>query len=723
MSIEITSLVIALEGDVVRARQQARFIAERLGFDLLDQTKFSTAVSEVTRNAFVYAGGGTVTFHLEGDGVPQMLAVTVRDAGPGIGDLEAVLRGSYASRTGLGLGLTGTRRLMDTFFAESPAGEGTTVFFGKFLPRAAGPFGAAHAAAIRADVVAATLDDPLEVVRVQNQELMRTLKELRERQEELIMLNAELEETNKGVLALYAELDDKAGQLSRANELKARFLSGMSHEFRTPLNSILALSALLIDRVDGDLSGEQEKQVAFIRRSAEDLEMLTADLLDQARIEAGKTAVVPASFSAAELLAGLRGMFRPLPGKDEVRLVVEDPDPSLPTLFTDEGKVSQILRNLVSNGLKYTERGEVRVRVAASPDGTAAEFVVSDTGVGIAPEDEERIFDEYFRVEGQSSSRPRGTGLGLPISRRLAQALGGSLTVRSEPGAGSEFTATIPWRYSEPGPDELVLAGAEALQLPARGGEVLIVEDDAATRLTYEAFLRDTPFVPVLAATMQQAREALATHSKPVAVILDVLMDEGESWDLLADLKADPATRDVPVLVVSVLREQAKATVLGAADYCVKPVERSWLLAKLSALALTRPVRTVLVIDDEPVARYILKGYLADTPYRLLEAAGGEEGLALARSGQADVIFLDLIMPGMNGFEVLHALREGDETRDIPVIVSTAHELTPDERLDLGRSAQAILSKQSSGRAAAREAVLDALRSVLDPSQPGGQVP
>ena len=267
--------------------------------------------------------------------------------------------------------------------------------------------------------------------------------------------NCELEETNRGVMSLYAELDDKAQALMRASELKSRFLSNMSHEFRTPLNAIIGLSRILLDGTDGELDPEQRVQVGFIRQSAQSLSNLVNDLLDLATIEAGKTAVRPGPFAVANLFGALRGTLRPLiPKGSHVALVFDEPA-GLPDLHTDEGKITQVLRNFISNAIKFTEQGEIRI--SAAPDGPdAIVFSVRDSGIGIAAADRRRIFEEFAQVDGPVQRRARGTGLGLPLSRRLAEILGGEVWVESTPGAGSAFHARIPLVYH--GPDVTTLA-------------------------------------------------------------------------------------------------------------------------------------------------------------------------------------------------------------------------------------------------------------------------
>ena len=262
---------------------------------------------------------------------------------------------------------------------------------------------------------------------------------------EVEALNAELAETNKGVVALYAELDDQAEQLRHASELKSRFLSYMSHEFRTPLGSIRSISRILLDKMDGPLTAEQEKQVTFIRDSAAELTEMVNDLLDLAKIEAGRVTISPAWFEMVDLFAALRGMFKPILTSESVSLVMEEPV-DVPRIYTDDKKLSQILRNFISNALKFTHEGEVRV--GARSDGDTVTFSVSDTGIGIAPEHHAAIFQDFVQVDSPIQKRYRGTGLGLSLSKKIAELLGGSVAVQSELGKGSTFSVTIPVRFA-----------------------------------------------------------------------------------------------------------------------------------------------------------------------------------------------------------------------------------------------------------------------------------
>ncbi len=694
MRVPLFSIPVESEQDVVIARQRARDLAARVGFDLQDQTRIATAVSEIARNAFAYAGGGVAEFTIEGRTPPQVLIVTVRDRGPGIADLEAILEGRYRSQTGMGVGIVGARRLVDRFTIDSSR-EGTSVVMGKLLPRRAAPLAPEALSMISSAMLAERAWTPLQEIRQQNLELVRALDVLRTRQDELIALNRELEDTNRGVVALYAELDEKAEHLRRADQMKSKFLSNMTHEFRTPLNSILALSKLLLEGVDGELNSEQRTQVEFVRKAASDLSELVNDLLDIAKIEAGKITVRPKEFTAQHLFSALRGMLRPLLVNRSLALVFDDVD-ALPPLYTDEGKVSQILRNFIANALKFTESGEVRVTARHEAAGDAIVFGVADTGIGIAPEDQETIFEEFTQLESHLQGRAKGTGLGLPLSRKLAEILGGRVEVESEPGKGSTFRTVIPRVFATPPSISPVEVRPDDTRFP-----VLFVEDHLETMLVYEKYLQGSRYQLVPARTVREARQAL--QMLPVrAIVLDILLSGDDTWSFLADLRRQPETRHVPVIIISEIEDRHKAAALGANAYKVKPASREWVLETLGIYARQR---SVLVIDDDEAARYLLRRALTDANCLTIEAATGTEGFHRARSERPDVIFLDLQLPDMSGIDALAHLKQDALTSAIPVIIHTAK--TIDEQLNrsLGDRAAMILSKQNYDREALVAAV------------------
>ena len=474
MDLRILKCAIEAEADVVAARQRARAVAQLCGFNRQDQVRIATAVSELARNVFRYAGRGTVEFGVDQHPMPA-LVVRVEDQGPGIANSDLVLSGAYRSSTGMGLGLAGVRRLMDQFALRSAPGEGTEVQVSKILPPGAPALTAErldhfHGRISQSADAAMTLHE----LEQQNTELLQALAELKLRQDELAQMARELEDTNRGVVALYGELDEKAEHLRRADQLKSRFLSNMSHEFRTPLNSIRALGRLLLSEEDGPLNGEQVRQVNYIVKSAESLTELVNDLLDIAKIESGRIDLHAADLSVADMFCALRGMLRPLLSDSSVALVFEDFTHGL-TLFSDEAKLSQILRIFISNALMFTEQGEIRVSARLLEDGQWVQFDVADTGIGIAPENHEIIFEEFGQVENPLQRAVRGTGLGLPLCRKLAELLGGRVALKSALGKGSTFSAVVPARIA-----------------PSHSGQLNRPEGDARRTGAHQA-LRDTP--------------------------------------------------------------------------------------------------------------------------------------------------------------------------------------------------------------------------------------
>lgn len=678
----IVMLEISQEEDVVLARQRARQIAAALGFDLQDQTRIATAVSEIVRNAYEYARSGRVEFSLNNG----EFAITVEDKGPGIRDINTIMDGRYESRTGMGLGIIGAKRLMENFEVKTAPGKGTAVLLSRHLP----PGAKVDAAAL--NKISSQLTQPqtghgaVRELQEQNHELLRTLETLRERQAELAQLNSELEDTNRGVVALYAELDDRAEYLRKASDIKTRFFSNISHELRTPLNSIVSLASILLDRIDGDLSSEQEKQVSYIKRSAEELIDMVSDLLDLAKFEAGKITVKPQPFEVATIFSAMRGAIKPMLRSKPVELVFEE-EPGLPELNTDDTKISQILRNFLSNAVKFTDSGEVTV--TAKRDGGSVVFAVKDTGVGISPADQDRVFEEWSQLENPAQRKVKGSGLGLPLSRKLAELLGGRIWLESEIGKGSTFYLSVPIEYRGPGEATLVTSGkaSEQTSIP-----ILILEDNVETLYSYEKFLQGSEFHVVPAKTVDEARRKLR-DLRPAVIVLDVLVGEASSWPLLEEIRSDPETQNIPVVVITVVDNRTKAYSLGADDFATKPIERSWLLDRLRQIVRGRPLKRLLLIDDDEVSRYSLMAMIGTHSVSFVEASDGRQGLQLARDIRPDGIILDLLMPGMNGIDVLKQLRADPDTLRMPVLVSTSKRLTDLERSYLEQNATGVLPK------------------------------
>lgn len=681
MTHAIYKLSLAGDQDVVNARQRARSIAEALGFDHHDQIRIATATSEIARNAFRYARGGAVSFEIDAE--KGLFLILVSDKGSGIPHLDRVMAGSYRSTTGMGMGILGTKRLMDDFSIESSA-AGTAVRFGKLLPAQSRGVDVATLERVSTLMARRHPSTPLDELQTQNRELMNTLDELRERKEELARINAELQDTNRGVVALYAELDERADYLRRASELKSSFLSNMSHEFRTPLNSMLALTRMLLDRMDGELSSEQDHQVRFIQQSANELAEMVNDLLDLAKVEAGRLDVKAKTFEVGELFGALRGMLKPLLAENSINLVFNAAE-GLPPLYTDEQKVSQVLRNFISNAIKFTPAGEVRV--AAVQKGDRIVFSVADTGIGISESDQRIIFEEFAQIDSSMQRRVKGTGLGLPLSRKLAQLLGGEVDVESTVGIGSCFRLIVPTVY--PG-----AVRGPALVLPEIDPNrklVLIVEDNPETAFVYSRYLSNAGFQTQSVSAIEDAQTILE-KIRPDAVILDILLRAETTWNFLRELKAD--ARAIPVLVMSVITDERRVYGLGADAFLTKPFVPEQLIGEIVRLTSASERLRILMIDDNEVSRYLLRENIAEGQYEIFEARDGREGLRMAKEIKPALVFLDFFMPDLNGVEVLREFKNVPELAGIPVVLHSTKALDDDELRFFRDHSIAIFPKQ-----------------------------
>jgi signal transduction histidine kinase/DNA-binding response OmpR family regulator len=502
-----------------------------------------------------------------------------------------------------------------------------------------------------------------------------------------------------------AMLEEKNRALEEASRLKSEFLANMSHELRTPLNAIIGFSELLIDSPSPMDEGDR-LYLETIHKSGQHLLALINDVLDLAKVEAGKMELQIERFSVAQAVRQALATVEPLAGRKAIELVADFPDVEV---AADSGKFRQILLNLLSNAIKFTpEGGRVSVDAASGPEGVR--LTVADTGIGIAPEDHERIFGEFQQVDGGANRRYEGTGLGLALVRRFAELHGGRVWVESAVGKGSRFHVLFPAAApSSPvkGPAAPVVEPAAIA--PAGGPLVLVVEDDPISARLLAIYLARGGYRTEIA---RDGREALekARKLRPAAITLDVLLPELDGWEVLQALKSDEQTRDVPVVVVSVVDDRPLGDALGAVDYLVKPIDRQRLLAALERHRppAADPIR-VLAVDDDPAALDLVEGLLAPTGCRFLRAGGGQAGIELAREELPDIVLLDLMMPGVTGFDVLEALGDDPTTRDIPVVVVTAKDLTDAEKAYLKGRVAAVIQKGTLSRAE----LLDWLRRVI----------
>ncbi|MBD1597838.1 response regulator [Pseudomonas sp. CA3A] len=519
----VTTITVRKETDIVTCRQGAKHIAGWLGLPTLEQIRLATAVSELARNIYQYAGAGAFHFELLADAQGQLRAVAFEafDHGQGIGQMDAILNGSYVSSTGMGVGLRGAQRLMDEFDIQTSS-QGTRIRASKYLvPK---PFPTETAVAtVRRELASLGVVDPYEELNTRGSELLLTTGELQAKQQELEAINHELENTNKGVVALYSELEKASQELQQASEAKSRFFSNMTHEFRTPINIIENISKLLLNGNDGRLNEEQHKQVSFISSAAAELAEMVNELLDLAQAESGRIDVNSETFELTGLLEQLHDFMMALGMRYPSVSWHISPVQRQVQFNTDRGRLFQILRNLISNAFKYTAQGAIEVRVFV-PNEEQVEFVVQDTGAGIAAENLERVFEEFARVRMPGMAHVQGNGLGLPLAKRLAQLLKGDLTVTSQLHQGSCFTAVIA-REFEP-------AGGPVGEFSLHGHTVLIIDDNEADRYLLRQLL--APYGPLIIEAGSASASIDKLHAvRPDLIFLDLELPDIYGADLL----------------------------------------------------------------------------------------------------------------------------------------------------------------------------------------------
>jgi CheY-like chemotaxis protein len=480
----------------------------------------------------------------------------------------------------------------------------------------------------------------------------------------------------------------------------------MSHEFRTPLSAILGFSDLMGGEPrDGDRVSVPIEWVDHIHRGGQHLLALVNDVLDLARVEAGRLDLRLEPIDVASAVTEAVNGLRPLADRKGIRI---ETNSALLTVVADRGRFRQILYNLVSNAIKYTPDGGL-IRVAAEERDGEVRVSVADNGVGIDPKDHQSVFEEFKQV-GDPADRQPGTGLGLAVTKRLAEAHEGRMELASALGQGSTFTlvlpapadgafATVPESL---GPRESAEAAVDAVQSAIASGDVLVIEDDpSAVRLLRE-YLEAAGY-PVRVAATGESGLASVRERKPAAIILDVLLPGIDGWEVLRRLKADDGTRDIPVIIVTVVEEREVGLALGAADYLVKPIHRDALITCLARFVGTAEEpdhpRRVLVVDDEAAALALIRAALEPEGYEVVTAEGGRAALEWARDGElVDLVVCDLVMPGVDGFEVIAALKRNGRTAMVPIVVCTAHDLTADQKAQLNGQILGIVAKGQDAR-------------------------
>jgi len=507
------------------------------------------------------------------------------------------------------------------------------------------------------------------------------------------------------------ELQEANQRLEDASRHKSEFLANMSHELRTPLNAIIGFTRLVQRRSQDILPEKQRENLEKILISSDHLLRLINDILDLSKIEAGRIEVHPVPVDLQQIVDACLRTVEPLVKSDRLRLAKAMPQ-NLPVLWSDGEKLKQILINLLSNAVKFTEAGTITISAHREADRVSVS--VSDTGIGIPEQALELIFEEFRQVDSSSTRKYGGTGLGLSISRHLARLLGGDIAVQSKVGVGSTFTLTVPARLrtpAAPGASE-----SPAQPAPVRGNShlLLAIDDDPDVVDLLRENLSEAGYRVVGALSGEEGLQK-ARDLKPFAITLDIMMPGTDGWQVLHQLKADPATRDVPVIVISVVDSKDLGYRLGAFDYLLKPLDRDAILAALGRIHRHRGL--LLVVDDDPTVPDMVRQLLEGEPYEIAAAADGEQALAAISRAPPSAILLDLLMPRMDGFELLERLRAEERFRQIPVVVLTVKDLSAAERAHLQQSVLAVIEK----RGLDRDALIQELSAALQTYRPQPQ--
>lgn len=490
---------------------------------------------------------------------------------------------------------------------------------------------------------------------------------------------------------LYQDAQETAEKLKEVDRLKSEFLANMSHELRTPLNSIIGFSRVILKGIDGPITDLQKTDLEAIYQSGRHLLELINEILDHSKIEAGKMEYVFEPVDLMEIVRGIMSTSVALVKDKPIELQQRLPE-SLPTIVADARRIRQVLLNMVGNAAKFTEEGFISL--SASYDNEWVTIAVQDSGVGIPKDRYGSVFAAFEQVDSSSSRRFGGTGLGLPVSKKFVEAHGGDIWFESEVGIGSIFYVKLP--IAGPPPEkpaeETAKGGARGEGVESRGRLVLTVDDDAGVITLFRRYL-GTQGYRVVGLTRGDRVIEEAKRLQPYAITLDILMPDRSGWEVIRDLKSDPVTRNIPIIVCSIMAERDKGLSMGVADYLVKPILEQDLLTALERITHDPTQTQVLVVDDNLDDRNLLQRILTDAGYTVSVATNGVEAIASLTISRPDLVVLDLMMPEIDGFAVLESMKAHAETRNIPVVVVTAKELTASERADLTARVQALLQK------------------------------
>jgi signal transduction histidine kinase/CheY-like chemotaxis protein len=517
---------------------------------------------------------------------------------------------------------------------------------------------------------------------------------------------------------LFSEIDEKSRQVEIANQHKSQFLANMSHELRTPLNAIIGLTDMMVNNAARFGTDKALEPLRRVHRAGTHLLGLINQILDLSKIEAGKLELHLESVSILPLIEEVVGTARPLAEQNKNVLTIECPR-DLPPIETDAMRLRQIILNLLGNACKFTKSGNVKLQVAmALHQGQQfLEIAVIDTGIGVTAEQMSRLFEEFSQADASTERQYGGTGLGLSITRRLCQMMGGDVTVASVPGKGSTFTVRLPFAAGGVAEPPAAQAAKSVAAEPGRD-YVLVIDDDETARELIADYLAQAGFAVITAAGgVEGLKRAKEYH--PIAITLDVIMPDIDGWTVLAALRGDPELADIPTIMTTIVDEQRHGMTLGAVGYLTKPIDRDKLVDLVAKYRAPFGPTRILVVEDDVTQRELIRSWLEPQNWSVIEADNGRVAIDRLSERVADVILLDLMMPEMDGFQLVAEMQKHPAWSKIPVIVVTARDLTVEDHARLNSGIEMILRKERFNPATLIESILQ----VVAKSRPPQKVP